>query len=443
MANVIRFWSARTILIAVGALCACSGAFAQQYQADPVDTKASVQGTWAQNLAKNSDQYAAERDRFLEFFSKYYFPAMTRNSPEDLAQLGRMREDLFARYLWASRDENLQRDLTQIAFKAMQPIERNRNYHPAARYNAVLVIGLLDQQYAIEQGADRRPPIPLEDATKELTLVVDYAAQGKPVPPFLLVGALVGLERHAKYHESMDRRLVEGMAEAVIKLLSNDDLLPEVDAKVAEWIRTRAATLLATLGSPGSNGAVQAALAKLIAGQTTPKMSLDGRCQVAASLSSMKYEGATIDGKATADGLVQLATDVADDEAKLAKEFLDSQIAGGGYGGQFGGPRGRRGSRMKFDPETQQSEYDVRILLTRLGDLRSGLVAAKPVVPADKQAVFDAIIGVIDQVIAAAKDDDVVSLEIARSVEGMAPQIRGAVNPGSAPAPANDAGELF
>ena len=62
-------------------------------------------------------------------------------------------------------------------------------------------------------------------------------------------------------------------------------------------MRVQVATVLTNLGNPGPKGEVLAALARMIGGQTQPKMSLEARGQVAALLKQMKYEGTTVDGK--------------------------------------------------------------------------------------------------------------------------------------------------
>jgi hypothetical protein len=171
-------------------------------------------------------------------------------------------------------------------------------------------------------------------------------------------------------------------------------------------------------------------------------MSLDVRCQVAALLAQMKYEGATVDGKATADALLQLAMEVGDDEAKEAKAFEEMQLQGGGFGGGFGGaPRGK--GRVRFDQEATEWKYDARVLLSRLGDLRTALTTGKAIAPADKQPIFDAVLKAIALAIAAAESTDTIDLEVAGKVVEMAAQIRSAVKPGSAPAEGAAAGALF
>lgn len=424
-------WSGLAAVLLVGL---ASLASAQQYSADAVDERAGKLKLTAEQCVKNPARFATDRARFEEFFDKYYFPAMTRYSPDDLAQLGRMREDLFDRFLWASTDENLQRILTDMAFKKMQPIERSSKYHPSVRYNAVLILGMLDEEYATQS----RPPIPFKKATAELTLIVDYAAQGKSVPPFLVVGALVGLQRHALCHDKLGRAAVEAMSTAVLKFAVKDELLPDVNSKVAQWMRIQAATVLATLGSPGPNGEVQAALSKMLAGQTVPKMSLDGRCQIAALLPKLKYDGAKVDGQAISEAILSLAVAVADDEAEEAEAFRETQISGSG---NVGAPR--RKGRLRIDPQTMEWEYDSRILLARLRDLRTGLTTAKALAPADKQPAFDAVLAAIGPAVTAAESSDTIDLALASKVVAMAAQIHDAVKPGSTPAGAADAAQLF
>ena len=430
------------MLVFAGALQAS----AQQYKSLPVDDKARLLGPLAQNCVKEPSRYTADRERFTEYFKNYFFPAMTRSEPEALAELGRMREDLLSRFLWASRDEQLQSDLSKIAFESMWPIATSKDYHPAVRYNAVLILGRLDDKYAIDAAANRRPPIPFEAATQKLIIIVESAAEGKAVPPYLLVGALIGLERHAQYSDGLGRDTIASMNAAVLALAAKDVPLPEVDPKVVEWVRVQAATVLAKLGKTQPTAEQLAAITKMIVGNTVPKMSFDARCQVAALLESMKLDGAALDGKATTDALLNLASDVAVDEAKAAKAFQEANLQGGGFRSSLGAPGGSRGKgRMKINLETQEMELDNRVLLARLGDLKRGLTAAKPIAAADKQPVFDAVIAAVGATIAAAESANVVDLEKAGKVIEMADQIRNAVKPGSAPAAAAAAasGDLF
>lgn len=418
---VARIAGACLVLIAI-----VSAAAAQQYQSDDVDENAGKLKLTAEQCVKNPARFNQDKARFIEFFDKYYFPAMTRFSPDDLSQMGRMHDDLFGRFLWATTDENLQRELTQMALTKLRPVWQNKgkDYHPAVRYNAILIIGKLDAVYPTAGQAE----VPLKEATADFTLIVNAAAEGKRVPPFLVVGALIGLQRHAKLADKLDRATAESIPAAVLKLSGKEVSLPEADAKVIEWIRTQAAAILARLGNPGANGEVVASLSNMIAGETTPKMSLDGRVQVAAMLKQVKLEGAKIDAEATADALLNLALAVAEDEAKEAKSFTNMQLQTSGFGG-MGGPPGKK-SRIKFDPATQEVTLDKRILLARLTDLQIGLIAFKGVAPADKQQTFDAVLAAIGPVLQAAQGTET-DIGITGAVEDMESKVREAVKPGS------------
>lgn len=404
-----------------------SSAGAQQYQADPVDENAGKLKLLAEQCVKNPARFATDRGQFIEYFENYYFPAMTKFGPNDLSQIGRNRDDLFNRFLWASSDENLQSELTEMALAKLWPIAPSSKYHPAVRYNAVLIIGMLDKTYA----GPGRKQAPLPEAFEKLHVILDSSVKGKPVPPFLVVGALVGLDRHARLRDSLDRATIEQMSAVAQKLATKDELFPDVESKVDEWIRLQAAGVLANLGSPGPKGDVTASLAKLIAGETKPKMSIDARGQVAALLKKFNYDGTSVDGKVMADALLQLALDVADDEKKEATAFEETQIQGGGYGGGGGGARS---TRMKMNVQTQMWEYNPNVLLARLADLKTAFDAFGPQVPADKKPVFDAVLAAMRPAAAAASSSDSVDLDVAQKVREMGEQIRAAIKPGSAPA---------
>jgi hypothetical protein len=421
------------LAVALAASCGTSLAVAQQYQSLPVDDKARLHSGLAQSIIREPSRYAGDKAKFAEYFQKYYFPAMTRYQSNELGELGGLRQDLFARFLWASRDENLQSDLTTMTYDAMYPVAfKAGNFHPAVRYNAVLVIGMLDAKYTDAAGGT--PPKPLTKSNELLTKFIDHAAGGNRVLPAMVVGSLVGLDRHARYADQLDRGAPEKMTAAIVKLAAKDDPLPDVDAEVVEWIRVQSAGVLAKLGKAAPNAEALKVFAKMIGGETVPKMSIDSRGQVAALLGTMKLEGANAEGAALSTALLKLADDVATAEAKEAMAFQELMLRGGGMMGSMGGGGSKMSKgRLKFDLEEQTSELDVRVLLARLMDLRSGLNAAKGVAPADKQPVFDAITKAIGPVLTKAGAEDKIDLEVVGAVVDMANAIRTAIDPNAKP----------
>ena len=160
-----------------------------------------------------------------------------------------------------------------------------------------------------------------------------------------------------------------------------------MDTKVAEWIRIQAATVLAKLGSVGPDGQSLAALVNLLADS---KLTLDGRCEVAGLLGLINYKDAKVDGKAATEKMLQLAVEVAQAEDKVAKDYQEQSLSGGGGvsmsrgergGGRMGGYGGYGGSSI------ERGEFDRKTLLMRLVDLRKGVAAIKPLAPADGRGV--------------------------------------------------------
>jgi len=393
-------------------------ASAQQYKSLPVNDRLRLDAIFAQGYARNPTNVPADKQRFDAFFTQYFFPAMTRFEPENLADLGGMRQDLFSRYLWTSRSEQLQEDLTDKAYNAMWDILRKfPAYHPAVQYNAILVLGMLDEQYAIDAGPNKRPPKPLPEANSRLVTVVESAAKGNPIPPPLLVGALIGLERHARFHESLPPDNLAATAAAAQSVLAMEKPLPNVDSDVAAWIKLRAASVLAELGAVGEGNKVELALMRLVGDKN---MSLDDRCQAAALLSKLKYDGVKLDPKSTVDPLVQLTLDVAESEGKRAKEFQDMQMRTGGISSRLS----RAGYGGTYNTEAQK--YERRPLLSKLIDLRTGLEAVKSSVPAAQQQRIDAVLSALRAVENSATNQDTVDLKLVVEVQDMAEKIRAA-----------------
>ena len=269
------------LFLAISALhCLFGSAAGQQYRTDPADGnfRRYGAGSSAKQWLTNPAAYAADKVHFDEYFDKYYFPEMTKSEDVNLGHLGDGRFNLFKRYLWVASNPAFQHDLSDKAFNKMQEIvlAKNPPYHPAVRYNAILIIGMLDEQYS----DGKRPPKPWPAANEFLVKVVNFAANDAPVPPPLVLGALIGLERHAQFHDQLDPKLLPPMSAALLKLVGREKPIQEMDREAYAWIRMRAASALARLGSVGEQNGAHNALIKLIASSKA----LDDRCEAAALL---------------------------------------------------------------------------------------------------------------------------------------------------------------
>ena len=428
-----RAWLASAMLL----LVAAGSAAAQQFRSDTPDDKVRRYSASTKQWLSNPAAYTADKAHFDEYFNNYYFPDMTRTDDQSLGRVGEKRVDLFRKYLWATNNAQLQQDLTAMIYKRMKAYVTSKDpetnatvnppYHPAVRYNAVLAIGMLDQQYS-GGGSGAAKPKPLPEATTFLTQIVNYGAEDKPVPPPIVLGAVIGLERHMQLRESLPPEAVSAMTAALLKLVAHEQPIQEMDADAYAWIRVRAAEALARLGVPGEKNNVHNALVKLIA---TSK-SLDDRCEVAGLIDKLEYKDVKLEDAATADALFALARDVATAEDKRAQDFQN--LASGGAM-PIGAGMGRgRGEFMPGGTVTEPVEtFPRRQVLARLTNLRAAINKVKPSLSADAQKKADEVLKAIDPAKAAVTDKGSTELKMAAAVRTMAAGVNKAV-----PAPAAD-----
>jgi hypothetical protein len=425
---------------------------AAQYRFDTADAKLKTYGGVARAVIKQGS-YAAEKVKIDEYFDKFYFPDMTGTSPEELGRLGDSRYKLFKDYLWASNNAEFQQALTNKALAACGKILNPKNppppYHPAVRFNAVLILGMLDEQYGIEGS---RPPKPLPKANQILTLIVDSATTDDRFAPPVILGAVIGLERHAQLRQSLAADGVTRMTAALLKLINHDKPIQDMDPAAYAWLRLRAASALSHFRTVGPNNSFHNALLKL-AGELK---SMDDRCEAAALLAKTDYKQLKLEDPAASEPLLKLARDLAAEEAKRAKEFQQQEIGlggGVGVGSAYGGGRDSYGPRGmgeyggggyggSGDVLEEQERFPRRHVLARLTDLKAGLEAVKPAVPAETQAKFDAILAAIAPVRTQATNKEVGELAFASSIVAMAAAVEATTKPADAPATADDADPL-
>jgi hypothetical protein len=392
-----------------------SGVWAQEYATMPIDPNARANRSVAQLCAKDAATYAANKDgKFKDYFVGYHFPMMTRTEPDKIAEIGKLREELFKLFLKTSNTD-LQQYLSELAYSTMGSIisAQNPPYHPAVRYNAILIIGALDDQYSPD---GRQPPKPFAKATKALTGVVNTATTGNQFPPPVILGAIIGLERHAQFHQSLTPEAKTAMTAALLKLVNNDKPIQEMDRDAYSWMRLRAASALARLGSVGEKNAVHNAIVQL----ATTARSLDDRCAAAALLEKLNYKDVKLDDAGTAEPLFALARDVAVAEDKRAVDFQERGDTGAvpRFQIQEFTPGGTTGP-----PET----FPRRHVLSRLMDLRSGIKAVKASLPAETQKKADPVLAALDTAIAAAASKDTVELNLTVAIRNMAESITQAI----------------
>ena len=367
----------RTLALVATTTLLCTPVAAQRFKS--IKPKISVRASKALQADVASAMRSAAafqasdaQTKIKKYFRTFYFPMMTQQSPTDLSRLGRLREDLFKRYLRPSPVQAAQDFLTKESLGIMRVLSRD-NYHPAVRYNAVLILGMLDQQYA-GTGADATPPVPLPAATNELLELLEQDKfKDVKVSPQVKVGAIEGLVRHARF--GIDPQYTQRTTQAAMAVLAQETSSMDISDEVHHWMQCQAANVLIQLSKDAPNDAVQTALTKLIANE---KVGLDDRCYVVGLLKKTDYSaaaGAGADVSATGVSamvlpLGKLTQAVVEEGSEQANDYIELVIGknpgrrSGGFGGGGGYGGGRRGEQ---GPKLERSQFLSRLKLITTG----------------------------------------------------------------------------
>ncbi len=307
----VRFrWIAAALLVGLAVCCGARFAQAQTadgYQVMPFDEDAMRrQRGQIFKIINGSEKLDGHEEAFDDFFQRYIFAEMTR--PEKRGELSQLRTDFLRRYLRAAKlpEARAAYDrLNQLTLRAM-PIFIARNFHPAVRYNATLILGELDQEPAVEFGLNRQPPQPLPEALPVLL----KAYQASSLPDVVKIGALLGIQRHLEHRGStIPEAQRETIASEMFRLATAKNPPAGRSRDGHDWMRRRAIEALAMLGSPGGKSEVLAALARIVADS---RESLAVRAQAADAVGRLNYDAAVeFDMGRLAGQLAQLAVDAA------------------------------------------------------------------------------------------------------------------------------------
>lgn len=402
----------RHALMALAAVCTFTFATPHpavaQFVADTMDKEAGRYGSLrAKNFAKRPN--ATDRDAFGRYIRDYEIPAMTQFDAVALADLGKNRYDFVRNYLWGA-DPQIQTLITPLVFSEMQKIVRGK-YHPAVRYNAMLMIGLLDATYPDDRAGI--PPKPLPAANEFLTKYVSAGVDTSRAPAPLLVGAIVGLERHAKALEGLPAGNQAATTSALMAVLNKDKFPHDISSSVAQWMKVIAARGLAATAQLGDANATHEAFLKMLGDEDTR---LNTRARIAGLYTNLKpaYEaGPAIDERTAVRTLLQFASDVAADEKERAEKYEEKQLREGGATAGF---RGMTGGDIEIP-----DEYQIRRLILRLRGVRTAINAVSPAVK-DQQLsdLLQRVVSAVQPVIVRAEERNVLLLNLTDEVKIMA-----------------------
>ncbi len=333
------------VALGTSSVYAQDGSFEQLTPTPEARTKLPVvQRVWG---SEAEFQNAEALREFDSYFQDYLFPSMTLTSAEGLQELASHRGRLM-RMLERPNYSQIHQRLTAMAFEAMQEIAVG-NFHPASRYNAMLVIGSLDQE-AGDPRDENNPPVPLPEAAD---FMIEQLQEETRAPDILKLGAMIGLERHVQYGLAEEKRSV--LTDELIKVVT----APRPGERTVDfhaWLQFRAAQTLAQMKSLGEDNRIHIALTWLLNQDDVP---ITERLYVAKSLQLLKDQytpEAGIDAAATVGAIGNVLADALDVEEDEAFKFNEQQRGGGFAFNELaalgkeppGYPRGRLLQRLNY-----------------------------------------------------------------------------------------------
>jgi len=382
-------------------------AWAQTYKSikPPIDQRAAkgMQVTVSRAI-RDPAGFGNDEVVVQDYFMKYYFPQMTGATPESLAELGSMRENLFRRFIRASPNANSQKTLSGWALKVATALTQG-NYHPAVRYNAVLILGDLDQQIA-GGGTNATPPVPLPEATAAmLDLLEQSDFGGVAVHPSVMLGALVGLERHARF--GIAPQHADRVTKAALDVIAQTEPPEDVSQDVHQWMKCQAASVLAWQHRQKPSAQALAALNGLMSDEA---FDLENRAFVAGLLKRLDFtQAADLDAPAAITALGKLSQAVLKAESKLARDYQKEML--GNPGGNFR-DFGARG----FGDDDNSPKFERRQLLSRLRSIYDAGNSLMDGLPGNNKQQIEDLLDAMKPARLAAADKDATDLGVAERV---------------------------
>jgi hypothetical protein len=302
------------------------------------------------------------------YYGQYFFPRLTH--PKYLNLWAESRQKFLQQQLgMRTTPRDVHQYLVDLARQMMTTIIRG-NYHPAARTNAMLLLGSLNAEEAVLVGENRRPPMPLTAALGVMFQELDNPQQSDGVR----AAALAGILRHVwvdnqwppasrqlsgstPSQKNREKLIVTAMLKWV-----NAKEPPEGRSQTGhDWLRRRAIEVLGLLGTPGDGNAVVTSLDGLLLDQD---QSVAVRCTAAEALGKLNLPQGAMDAKEMARNIATVAVfacrkEIARVEEQLAKDQeAKASAAGSMYGGSGGYGYGSGDSYGGDYEEDYGSSYD-------------------------------------------------------------------------------------
>jgi hypothetical protein len=196
-------------------------------------------------------------DAAKPYLNGFVYPSMTQ--PEQLSEAGTMRDSFFRTYLRSDLNQGARQQLINgSVLPAMQTIASGADYYPAARLNAIAMIGRLDDRGLVRNGSNTTPPIPSAAAFKFLSSALSNAN----MPPYLKAAAMQGITRHLKIDRAANGRLLDDGDRNTLTTFAVNTIQGKTAGQdkwqdeLSYWLKRRSVQLIGEVGKPGDGGAL-------------------------------------------------------------------------------------------------------------------------------------------------------------------------------------------
>jgi hypothetical protein len=232
---------------------------------------------------------------FDTWFTQYVFAKMTLYTPEDLAKIPKDRERFILKNLMAATSPETHKHLVELTLAEMSKIV-NEEYHPAVRYNAMLIIGELNTTEMVRTGASPAPPETHVPALQFMLKTLENAKQEE----YLRIGALVGINRHAQMEALYKNKPAnlrisnadwDRMRKLTLGLVQSKAPQAGRDLKSHNWLRRRAMETMGWLASARPDAELVQEFLKTL---RDPKEDRGVRTEAAAAIGIANYSNPVV-----------------------------------------------------------------------------------------------------------------------------------------------------
>jgi hypothetical protein len=255
---------------------------------------------------------SGDEQKFLDYYTKCVLPEWT--DPANFAKTASPLKGMLGD-LKQARSGPVYDALNRFLLEQMTALAKG-NYHPAARYNAMLMIARLNVE---EPDSVTALPKPLPAAFPILLASVT----DNDLPDAVRYPALLGVVRHGRYG-ALDEPTRQKVS-AMLLSLATMRTPPVGRSKDAHaWIRRVAIEAMGAIPLPGQEAATAKALADVLAETDAP---IGVRCEAARAFGQLKLTPQMrLDSAAVARSLEPLLVDIAKEEIRLASEDKQYKI---------------------------------------------------------------------------------------------------------------------